>query len=255
MDDKGELEFDMFIDRVKSLTKSLAMWFYAYHCNDKAVILTAADTVNYVVKHRCSLIRFGDGEFYLMGGSSIHYQEFSEAIKNDLALILKSDSEVCSNILICMPKFYFECSGLELLKKRVLFRSWVKPRYMFKKHYDEKRIYGDAFLFAEKNNEVYKLIWEGTDVKTVLFVHNNPLYASFFKEKYGKEIHFIRVPSNNAYACVDDIYNNIVKFIESNKVDIVLISAGPCAKVLVFRLAKRGVWAIDTGHCWDDPIV
>lgn len=35
---------------------------------------------------------------------------------------------------------------------------------------------------------------------------------------------------------------------------MVLISAGPCGKVIVFRLKNVGVQVIDTGHCWDDPL-
>lgn len=33
-----------------------------------------------------------------------------------------------------------------------------------------------------------------------------------------------------------------------------LISAGPMAKVLVYRLASNGYFALDCGHIWDDPL-
>ena len=68
-------------------------------------------------------------------------------------------------------------------------------------------------------------------------------------------VEFIEVPSENSYDKIDSIYDKIIQKLNSSKMEYtILISAGPMAKVLVYRLAKVGIVSYDTGHCFDEPL-
>lgn len=245
----------MILTRLNSLMKTGLMWIYSYKCCKKSIIRSSQDTVNLIKKTHKSVIRYGDGEFFLMSGHSIHYQEYRPELSKCLKDIILDYTADSNKYLLCMPKYYFECTGLDIIKSRVLFRSWTRPRFMFKYDFDKYRIeYGDAFMFADGNADIYEEIWNDSDIKSVVFVHNKKKYADYFAEKYNKKVCYVEIPSRNAFNAADFILKNILKAYNSNGADLVLISAGPCAKYLVWKLSDKGVWAIDTGHCWDEPL-
>lgn len=64
-------------------------------------ILTSEETIDYIIKHRCSISRFGDGEIDLaLGKGSIAYQDSNNNLRNDLVKILQSDQK---ELLVCIP--------------------------------------------------------------------------------------------------------------------------------------------------------
>lgn len=247
----------MIIKRIIALSKTIIYWFKTIKCVRRSIILDAQDTVEYIVKNKKSLIRYGDGEFYIMEENSIHYQEYSDSLKEILINIIEDylDKPNEKEYFLCMPKRYFECSGFKLLQKKIYIISWVKPRYIFSKRYDRNVTYGDAFLFAKGNEKIYEKIWESNEIQRVVFVHNEKKYASDFAKRYRKNVAYIPIVSQNVFENAGAILEKIVESVIRNRADIVLISAGPCAKYLVMRLSEMGIWAIDTGHCWDEPLI
>lgn len=247
----------MLLQKIKALLKTLYYWILSIRCVKKSTILDQRDTVDYIVKNKKSIIRFGDGEFFLMDGSDIHYQKYSEKLKKELSFIVDfylKNYENC-DYLLCMPRKYFKCSGFYLLKKKVYIRSWVRPRYVFSKKFDLPVVFGDAFLFTEENISIYRKIWDNQMLQKILFIHNNEKYAKKFEEDYGKEVFFIKIPILNAFDQREMILADISRSVKENSIDMVLVSAGPCAKYLVKELSLLGIWAIDTGHCWDEPLI
>ena len=61
----------------------------------------------------------------------------------------------------------------------------------------------------------------------------------------AKSITRIIGPSSNAYKFVDDLEIAAQKY---GKNKLILLMLGPTAKVLSYRLAQKGYWAIDIGH-------
>lgn len=155
--------------------------------------------------------------------------------------------------LIGMPGKYIESSGKFMLKSRLLLSCWSHTRYYFNKKYDVAVPYGDAFLFCKGGNGIYEKIWTESPIKHFVFVHNNIKYANMFREKYNTEVSFVKIPEKNAFDNIDIIYAEVKSKIKNGD-EMVLVSAGPCGKILVYRLARKGIWAIDTGHCWDKPL-
>lgn len=229
----------------------------AWRCCDKENLLSIESTIHNIVENKKSFIRYGDGEFIIIDGGEIHYQDYNSELQKKLSEILNeyiNSNDEC-NFLLGMPIPFLKCSGFKLSKKRVWVSSWAKARYKYKNNFNFKHIYyGDSFLFSKSYENKYKEIW--TDIKSVVFVHNNEIYSKIFQNKYNIETTFVKVPTKNAFSEYDILLKNILIAIEKQKSNktIVLISAGPTAKVLVYDLSKMGIMAIDTGHCWDDPL-
>lgn len=239
--------------RIKSKVIRIAKFIKSFTRNKNSVFLNEKQTVDFILKNHSSFIRIGDGEFNLMEGRSIDYQKFDKKLSKSLKRYILMDEK---NILIGMPGKYLKGTGINLLKSRVHFSSWTHVRYYYKNFLSMyKRTYGDAFLFGKGKNNIYDKIWLNSNIKKIIFVHNNEKYAKYFEKKYGIETVFVKVPSKNAYDEKNEIIKKITNIKDYNKPNVqILVSAGPAGKVIVYNLANLGCWAIDTGHCWDDPL-
>lgn len=243
--------------RIRLWLRTIYFFVLSIGKNRNARFYTVEESINYVINNNASLIRFGDGEFNIMDGRSIVYQVFSSELSNNLQTIIneyiKGSPE--NNYLLCMPRDFLDNNGIKLLKKRTYLSSWSYSRYIFKKKYDKNVIYGDAFAFSDIYEDIYMRLWIEKDLESVIFVHNNIKYCESFKQKYGLECDFVKVPDFNSYEVKEEILQEILTCAKKLNRFIVLISAGPCAKYLTFELSKKGIIAIDTGHCWDDPLI
>lgn len=234
----------------------LIYFIKSFTCTKKSRLLSVHETINNSIQYNKSLIRFGDGEFIIINGKSIHYQKQNERLRNYLVKIMEdyiNNPKDC-NYMVCMPNQFLNCNGLKIAKKRLWISCWSETRYLFKTNYDKNVTYGDSFLFSSKYSNVYNKLWMKKD--KIIFLHNNKIYAQNFEQKYNIETIFIQVPKKNAFDKFDELLCKVKYEVDKSQEDIaVLISAGPCAKVLVYELSKNGVFAIDTGHCWDDPLI
>lgn len=235
--------------------------YFATFWGVKSDILDAKDTVEKIQKGK-SLIRLGDGEFGMYLGKDIHYQTWSASLLEDFQKIQKDyeeDPESCP-YLLAVPKRFMQCSGFFLAQKWVYVSCWAQSRYLFQKKFRRENIsYGDAFLFEKKNSDIYRNLWQGPlSPEHIIFVHNHEKYAENFATTYGKSVAFVPIPKKNAYAKLDEIYQNVLAALpqqgEEQKKAQVVISAGPAGKVLVYRLSRLGIHCVDAGHCWDDPL-
>lgn len=225
-----------------------------------AKILSAEETVAELLKKR-NLIRFGDGEFGIYRGKSIHYQPWSAELQAAFEEIKKeyeSNSEGCP-FLLAVPKRFMTVDGFQLMKKRVYVSSWAESRLDFKRSFRQDIPYGDAFLFEKNNRDVYLQLWNSPVCpKNVIFIHNNSQCAENFASTYCKNVVFVQCPARDAFSAMEALERDVLQAVEANgwtKDDVMLtVSAGPAGKVLVHRMSKRGFWSVDTGHCWDDPL-
>lgn len=234
-------------------------WFLAsYTGSKKATFLNSEQTIQAILENRKSLIRYGDGEFMYMLKDGICYQEKDERLQDYLKRIL---TDYLSNQKNCpyyvgMPVQFFNCKGNVLLKNYKYFSCWTYSRYIFKKFFDKDVLYADAFTFAAKYQQWYVQLWKNAPVENIILVHNDEKYLDSIKKDCDKQCAFVKIPSKNAFSEFESILRNIkdtANQVGSNNA-MVLISAGPCAKALVYELSKCGIWAIDTGHCFCDPL-
>ena len=227
----------------------LIMYFLYSFKMPKANIYGPEETVNTCIKDKKTIIRFGDGEFNFFRNIGVDYQEYNDEIKNGF-----NEYNSDSNYLICLPKCFFSCSGLKLLSKRRYLISWSYARYYFKRRIKKELLYGDAFSFGKQNEKYYSKIFKKSKIDRVIFVHNDEKYFKKFKNKYNLETEFVKIPRKNSYKEKELIIDNILKLIKNKANTIVLISAGPAAKMIAYELSQNEIWCIDTGHCWDMPL-
>lgn len=243
-----------FINKIKIYSNILKYYFYSI-CGSKAQILDAKETVDFANNMNKSIIRLGDGEFNIINGEDICYQKNSKRLQEEFEEILNYYKDEKCEYILCVPKFFFKCNGLILAQKRAWISNWSFPRYYFKNNFAMENIYGDAFLFAKGNEEIYSKLWEDKNYEHCIFVHNQEKYAKKFEEKYNIKTSFVKICSENAYEYVDEIIDNINSLLNrfGKEKTIVMISAGPAAKIIVYRLSKK-VKVIDAGHWFDNPL-
>lgn len=215
-------------------------------------IMTFEETVDSILSSSKSLCRYGDGEFMIMNRQNIKFQKYNRELSKRLKEILQSDYE---NLLIALPDI-FSHNNLYTNNTNLYWRKEIaKYRPMIYKLIHMENQYANAFVSRPYMNwedkskarirfkELFK-IWEN---KSVLIVEGEKTRMGVGNDIFGsvKSIKRILIPATNAFDKYEIILNEIVKNYHD---ELVLISAGPTAKVLVYDLNKLGIQAIDTGH-------
>ena len=221
----------------------------------KSSFKNSEETTNYIRENKCSFIRFGDGEFEIMLGNKIHYQDYDEKLAIELEQIIKNyiENSNSTKYLVGMPEKYLGKLSITL-KNNAIY--WAKSNFLFKRKFNRNIVYGDAFLFGKGKKEIYKKIWCDNGIKHVIFVHNNYHYANLFSKEYNiKKVDYIDIPPKNAYQNIKSIISRIKGIQGYNSEDCtILVSAGPAGKIISYNLTLCDCFVIDTGHCWDDPL-
>lgn len=220
-----------------------------------AEILNPEDTIAYMKKTGKSFLRLGDGEFNLLLGRDVHYQKFSPELKQEIHLILQDYNENLPYI-VAVPHQYFSNSN-RVLNRRVLISCWSIPKQIFRKYAKPDIVYGDAFLFAKNHRKLdYAKLWR--NIPNVIVVHNKPEYLQGAYDPETQKGFFVQIPPCNTYEAIDETEEQIKAVYAGNNLDVhktvILLSAGPAAKVLVKRMSSQGYYLIDCGHAWDDPL-
>ncbi len=219
-------------------------------------IKSADETLAKILQTNCSLSRFGDGEFGVMAGSRIHFQNRSAKLAQRLKEVLASES---SNLLIGLPDGF---GSLDNYVPIVIdfWRKWMaKKRERVYSHLDMNRVYYNAFFTRiympfNKTDEHYKTcseyfekikkIWVGRDV--VICEGVGTRFGMFNDLLAGaKSISRILCPARSAF---DKYYEIIAAFDDIGRDRLVLAALGPTATVLVYDLCNAGYQAIDIGH-------
>ncbi len=233
---------------------SLWKTFGGVKCN----VLSSEETVNEILKGK-SLIRFGDGEFGIYQGKDIHYQEWSTDMREKFVQIKEEYEQFSQDCpyLLAVPNKFMKMSSMALLKRRVWASSWAEARFCFKKNFDTRLTYGDAFVFEKKNRCIYEKIWEDVTYQNIIFIHNNEKYAREFARRYNKNVVFVKCPAKNAFQELQSIMTECEEKVLAYKLEEkvqILISAGPAGKILAYYFSNKGYHCVDAGHCWDEPL-
>lgn len=215
-------------------------------------VLSSEESLRYLIDSKKSLARFGDGEFNIIIGGDIGFQEQNKALAQNLRRILKSTSKSC---IIGIPNVF---NGLSQFRKNgkifwlyKIVMKWSKWKILFVKDY----IYVDALIsrfyldIKDKTNsnkilDLWNSLWKNRNVViiegegTKMGVGND-----LFKE--CSTIKRIICPSKNAFNKYSEILNEASKLDKDN---LILLALGPTASVLAYDLGSRGYQAIDTGH-------
>ncbi len=223
----------------------------AFKKTSKLKIMSSIDSIQYILDHKCSLSRFGDGELDSIQGLGGEYQHPSPRLS---AMLLECLQSNLPNHRVAIPHHLNHYDGKA---KQGFWTNYVVGHHKyFLKWLSFNKVYLDTqlsrFYYEQKDKskckahvELIKKIWEGRDI---VIVEGNKTRSGIGNDLYSnaKSIQRILGPALSGFDKYDDIYNFIISHVDKNK--LILLSFGITATVLAYELAKQGYQAIDIGH-------
>lgn len=214
-------------------------------------IMSSMDSIRYIIEHKCSLSRFGDGKLDSIEGLGGEYQQPSSKLSAMLLECLQSD---LPNHRVAIPHHLNHYEGKPkqgfwtnyVVGHHKKFLSWLS----FDKVYLDTQL--TRFYYEHKDKShcaehiaLIKKIWDGRDV---VIVEGKQTRSGIGNDLYSntRSIQRILGPSLSGFSKYDEIYDFIVKNVDKDK--LILLSFGITATVLSYELAKIGYQAIDLGH-------
>ncbi|KPV39317.1 SP_1767 family glycosyltransferase [Alicyclobacillus ferrooxydans] len=210
------------------------------------------ETLNKVAHDRVSISRFGDGEFKIMEGESLFFQESEPILRMRLQQVLRAKLD---NHIVGIPDVFGSIERFTDKSKYHWKRYLRYNRFTIYKMLDWKKEYYDALMTrlyidhedkskARERFDKLKKLW---DKREVLIIEGslsrlgvgNDLFAN------AKTIERILCPSKNAFSMYQEILREATK---NSKNKLILIALGPTATVLAYDLTRYGFQAVDVGH-------
>lgn len=218
-------------------------------------VMSIDETLDELMKTEKSLIRFGDGEFNIMNGYSIAFQEYNEELARGMKEILLTANQ--EEMLLCMPEVFKAFKGeFPLDYNSEIFWKKELDRYAdFFQEYCQSKTYGSAFIsrpyiYSKDKTRAFdqfkkmKQLFEGKDL---LIVEGATSRSGVGNDLFDKANSIKRIicPSHNAFSKIQEIKENILEHSEGR---LILLMLGPSAKVLAYQLTQQGYRTLDLGH-------
>ena len=218
------------------------------------VVKNIEESLEKIINDKCSVARYGDGEFNLAFGNSIDFQTCNEKIKRKLREILVLDDE---NFMVCITGELYS-NNIDLNPKaRKYWKNFItKNRLKLATILKKNKIYYSASITrfymnfinkdkCERYAELLKKIWHDRDV---VFVEGKSSRLGVGNDFFdnAKSVRRILCPENQAF----DVYDEIISAVNSNveKGALILLALGPTATVMAYDLYKEGYQVVDIGH-------
>lgn len=192
-----------------------------------------------------SLIRYGDGEVYLINKWDIGYQNFSYSLRNELLKIVQEYSP-SSPYILALPAIDINKSNADL-KKIWRLQLWLPMKIFFMRFCKIDMHYGDAHIFYYW--EFRKSLPSWIQNKHLIIVANNKVLDTLDNNLFSSasDISFISCPNKNAYESRVLIQWEIDKVLgkEEKRNTVIFFSCWPLSKVLCFDYSNKGFQSID----------
>jgi len=218
-------------------------------------IMTIDETLDFVIKNKKSVCRFGDAEFYSLldiPGTSYYNQKSSKELTLKLRETLLTDNP---NVLVCLWDFFGSLEPYNEYHRNIARQHMVPLRSKINELIDFNKTYGNAFITRfyinlndkSKAGARFKKMKELWDKRGVVIIEGAGTRLGVGNDLFDNAAQIQRVlcPAESAFDKYEEIFN-YAKTLPKDK--LVLISLGMTATALAFELAKLGFWAIDIGH-------
>ena len=211
------------------------------------VIKGKEDTLTKIANERCSIARLGDGEFGLIFGKGLGFQEYDQNLADRMKAVLHSTDD---KMLVGISEWIFYSDFGMYPEYRVQnMRNILKLLTPGKTYYsaDISRFYKSTADGHEALNQIrlLKKIWDGRDV-TIVEGEKSRLGIGNDLFDNVKRIKRILCPAEHAFSHYQEIYQTAKENIPKD--DLVLIALGPTATALSYDLFLAGYQALDIGH-------
>lgn len=225
-------------------------------------VLNSVDTILYIIKNKCSVSRFGDGEFQMITHYTKHgtqenfyvdtFQHYDSKLAFRLQEVYNSD---LPNHLICIP-YALKDSSIYKGYERTFFEREFFLRKNLLVNRDCVTLMGDAcftrFYWRRCDIEDYssyikllKGIWNN---RKIFIVEGEQSRLGVRNDLFDNalEVYRLLCPAINAFDKYGEIISAIIEKITHEF--LILIALGHTATVLAYDLSKQGYQAIDIGH-------
>ena len=219
-------------------------------------VMSIDETLDELIATDKSLVRFGDGEFSLINGNSIAYQEYQEDLAQEMReILINADKE--DNVLVCLPEIFeiFKGNFLQNKDSENFWKNELDYHGRFFQDICKAKRYGSAwisrpYINSEDKSKVathFEKIKELFAGKDILIVEGATTRAGVGNDLFNnvRSIKRIICPSHHAFSKVDVIQQSILNHAAGR---LILLMLGPTAKILAYRLSRLGYRALDLGH-------
>ncbi len=219
-------------------------------------ILDSFDSIQYIIEHRCSVSRYGDGELAMIYGKNIGFQKASIELVNRLKHVLQITD--APNHIIGIPYYLKNVDGTVVLTRTFWGDFVCEYGKLIRPYLSEKRTYIDTQISrfyieyhdydrSTRQLEMLRKIWDGREVVIVEGTQSrtgvgNDLYDN------AKSLRRILGYSTNGFSHYDEMLKAITSHVNPEDGKLILLSYGPTATILAYDLAKLGYQAVDIGH-------
>ena len=218
-------------------------------------ILNSIDSIKYIIEHKCSVSRFGDGEFImLLGGGYDDYQGADQKLAKRLKEVLVSTD--APNHIVGLPMPLKHTIGLRPSSRDFWDYFTLRKGVSLLPYLSTSKLYIDTqlsrfyIMYTDKSHcgnqlNLLKTIWNNQDV---VIIEGTKSRTGIGNDLYDnvKSLSRILGPATDAFSMYDEMLEAIVKHV--SKDNLILLSYGPTATILAYDLAKLGYWAVDIGH-------
>lgn len=218
----------------------------------KVRVISTDKTLDMILNRHISIVRFGDGEFDLIAGKSILFQQVSPKLSKQLSNILFGGND---KFLVCVPDFFTNISRYTKASKQFWKHDIRERKELYKRLAATNHTFGSAqvsrpYLNIEDKNmskryfKKLKQIWVNKDI---LIVEGETSRSGVGNDLFNgaRSVKRIICPSSNAYSKVQKIKNTILRFKDNR---LILLMLGPTAKIIVSDLAGIKNQMIEIGH-------
>lgn len=218
-------------------------------------ILNSMDSIRYIIEHKCSVSRYGDGEIVMLfNGGYDGYQKADGLLAKRLRQVLLTED--APNHMVALPLPLKSTAKLRVSSKEFWGYFTLRKGKAFRELLPTNRTYLDTqlsrfyIIYADKSQShiqisLLKELWNKRDVLIVEGKQSrtgigNDLYAN------AKSVKRIIGYATDAFSH----YDEMLEAIKSNatKEQLILLSYGPTATILAYDLSLLGFQAIDLGH-------
>lgn len=250
----------MFTEDLKAVYRKLRKFYYSYlkawfvyRETRNWQILDNWATLDYLLEHKCSLSRYGDGEFTVMFGGGNGFQVPDEKLQRRLLEVIKAQD--APNFMVAIPHPMKSYKGLT--NPHAFWPEYTSRNIaMLRTLVDKNRLYLNTQVtrfYMEREDKSHcgehldrlKQLWDGKDV---YIVEGSMTRSGIGNDLYDKanSIHRIVGYSENAFSHYDEMLTAIKRLVPKDA--LILLCYGMTATVLAYDLAKLGYRAVDIGH-------
>lgn len=218
------------------------------------IVKDSFETLEILLQSQKSFIRFGDGEYDIMEGKSIPFQEYDKHLAQTLQEAITSQDE---NLLIGLGYAYFH---LPCNNRVPEFKyTWLTDNYhTIKKYLVPHKEYGATEMSQvyagykdydfERHYALLKQLF--VDKKIVVICGDKVLANVQYSIFEGvKEISYIYGATKHAYKGIAALKEQILHF---SKDYVLIFALGPAGKALGYEMFKLGYRVLDIGHSIKD---